>query len=171
MVNRAERRRQAREAKKNAPVLQRAEQAREKESEIRQIMADLRRDGYRNESLMRAHAEIQQNAAAKARESIVNALGKNGISVDDLQREYDRGREDGFRQATLNAVHCSYAGMCIALHDVYGFGTKRCYRVLKACHEKVAYVLGYPELADEVLEKTGISIDFGDPLERVQMKG
>lgn len=170
MANRAERRRQAREAKKNAPVLQRAEQAREKESEIRQIMADLRRDGYRNESLMRANAELHQEVLAKTRENIVSALGKNGIGVEDLQREYDRGREDGFRQAGLNAIQCCYAGMCIALHDVFGFGKKRCYRVLKACDEKVAYVLGYPELADEVLEKTGISIDFGDPLERVQMK-
>lgn len=168
MSNRAQRRRQAREEQKNAQRNRREEQAREKESEIRQMMAEFRRSGYRDEKLMRANAELKQQMVARTRETIIGALGSGGITVDDLQREYDRGREDGFRQAGLNAIHCCYAGMVLALHDTYGFGKKRCYRVLKACDQKVAYVLGYPELADEVMEKVGISIDFADPLERIQ---
>lgn len=103
-----------------------------------------------------------------ARQLIVHALEKNGLTLDDLSREYERGREEGFRQASMPIIQCCYAGICIALHDEFGFGTERCYRALKAVDKQILWTLHHSEQAEELLKKTGLVIDFDDPFERIQ---
>ena len=103
-----------------------------------------------------------------ARQLIVHALEKNGLTLDDLSREYERGREEGFRQASMPIIQCCYAGICIALHDEFGFGAERCYRALKAVDKQILWTLHHSEQAEELLKKTGLVIDFDDPFERIQ---
>ena len=174
MANRAQRRREARLAKAamNLPKLQRdIENTRAEEKQIQQMMDQMRaampQGGLAG---MRADAEAQFRRKMQAREMVTNALEKNGITLQDLEKEYERGREEGFRQAGMSIIQCCYAGICIALHDTFGFGEERCYRALKACDEKILWALNHAEMAEELLEKTGLTIDWDDPFERVQRK-
>ena len=118
----------------------------------------MREQTNRNRSLVAGYTKSERMAG----------LVQNGITPEDLQKEYDDGYAAGFRDAGVNILQCCYAGICIALHDTHGFGAERCYRVLKACDEKVIYALNHAEMAEELLKKTGITLRFDDPLERVQ---
>lgn len=62
-----------------------------------------------------------------------------------------------------------YAAMCLALHELYGFGSKRCMQMLNAVDEKVVYALTTQELIDQVFSDLEIEINFNEemPGERV----
>lgn len=96
------------------------------------------------------------------------ALYKNGFTEKDIQDAFEEGRQLGFEQAGWNVIRTCYAGMCLALHDVFGFGEERCFRAISATDEKVKWALHHQELVDEVLKKTGLSIEFDDVFDRVQ---
>jgi len=100
----------------------------------------------------------------------VEELLKNGITMEDLRNEYLRGHEDGMKETGVNVVKACYAGICIALHDEFGFGPERCFRALKAVDEKTVWALNNYELTDEVLDKTGITLDFDEAFERIGQK-
>ena len=97
-------------------------------------------------------------------------LIQNGITTEDISNAYRRGQEDGFKQAGAVITKCCYAGICVALHDVFGFGEERCFRAIKAVDEKVLYSLNHSELVDEVLEKVGLRLELDEPVERVQRR-
>ena len=107
--------------------------------------------------------------ASYNREQRIAGLVQNGITPEDLKNEYARGVEDGEKEAGLTIVKACYAGICIALHDEFGFGSKRCYKAIRAVDEKVQYALTHYELVDEVLKKTGLILELDEPFERVQM--
>ena len=100
----------------------------------------------------------------------IAGLIQNGITADDLQKEYERGRADGFKDASWPIIKSCYAGICVALHDKFGFGQQRCLRALKAVDENILYALNHQELVDEMLEKTGIRLNLDEPFDRVAMK-
>jgi len=172
MPNRAQRRREARAAKaaaKQERPGRKPESGKAGDEQIRRLMADLEKNGpAAGLPGIRAEAEAELRNRAQTRDLIMGALEKNGITVDDLEKEFERGRTEGFRQAGMEIVQSCYAGICIALHDEFGFGERRCYRALKACDEKIIWVLHHSELAAELLEKTGLTLDWEDPVERVQ---
>lgn len=95
-------------------------------------------------------------------------LVQNGITPKDLEDEFHRGREIGFKEASLPILKSCYAGICIALHDEFGFGESRCFRAIKAVDEKIVWALNHQELVEEVLQKTGLSLQLDEPFERVQ---
>ena len=106
--------------------------------------------------------------ASYSKQQRIAGLIQNGITTKDLEEAYERGRQEGFKQAAVPIVKSCYAGICVALHDVFGFGTERCYRAVNAVDEKIIWALNHQELVDEVLQKTGIDIDFGAPFDRVE---
>ena len=68
------------------------------------------------------------------------------------------------------AIKMIFAGMCLAMKEEFGFGTQRIYRMLTATQKYLqpgAYFTT-AELIDEVLEKTGIRLDFDDPFDMVE---
>lgn len=101
-------------------------------------------------------------------DQVIKILERGGITSQDLDDAWARGREEGFRQAGENIVKCCYAGIILALHDEFGFGEHRCFRALKAVDERTIYALNHYEMVDEVLQKTGLKLELDDPLERVQ---
>ena len=91
-----------------------------------------------------------------ATQSIMRARG-------GYEREYERGAE-------RHAIKMIFAGMCLAMKEEFGFGTQRIYRMLTATQKYLqpgAYFTT-AELIDEVLEKTGIRLDFDDPFDMVE---
>ena len=84
----------------------------------------------------------------------------------DYEREYERGAKDAER----HAIKMIFAGMCLAMKEEFGFGAQRIHRMLTATQKYLqpgAYFTT-AELIDEVLEKTGIRLDFDDPFDMVE---
>ena len=110
----------------------------------------------------------QQLLANYSKQQRMAGLVQNGITPKDLQDEFQRGRETGFKEAAEPIIKSCYAGICIALHDEFGFGENRCYRAIKAVDEKIVWALNHQELVEETLEKTGLTLQLVEPFERVQ---
>lgn len=94
-----------------------------------------------------------------ATQSIMRARG-------GYEREYERGAKDAER----HAIKMIFAGMCLAMKEEFRFGAQRIYRMLTATQKYLqpgAYFTT-AELIDEVLEKTGIRLDFDDPFDMVE---
>ena len=110
----------------------------------------------------------QQLLANYSKQQRMAGLIQNGITPNDLEKEFQRGREIGFKEAAEPIIKSCYAGICIALHDEFGFGENRCYRAIKAVDEKIVWALNHQELVEETLEKTGLTLQLDEPFERVQ---
>lgn len=98
-------------------------------------------------------------------------LIRNGITPEDVRKEYERGEMAGFREATLNMTKSCYAAVILVLKDEFGFDDEQCYQALIALDRRMLYSIEHFEMADEVLEKTGLELQLDDPLERVIRKG
>lgn len=88
---------------------------------------------------------------------------KQGISPKDLQEAYEKGRDEGIKMASSYCLKDAYAAFLMAAHDVYGFGRKRCKRLLYAADQRVVNSLASDEAIDEVFRTVGVSINFYDP--------
>lgn len=120
-------------------------------------------------AMMRNQAnKSQQLVANYNKQQRIAGLLQNGITPEDLREEFERGRKTGFQEAALPIIKSCYAGICIALHDEFGFGENRCLRALKAVDQKVLWALDNQELVDEVFEKTGLTLQLDEPFDRVQ---
>lgn len=120
--------------------------------------AELRMSGY-----FKAKTKIEAMKQKK-----MDELQRNGITLADLQANYDKGYHDGFKKAAEPIVRGCYAGVCLALNDLYGFGHKRCADVLNALDQHITMTLSTVEAIDEVWERMGLKLDFNDPFTRVQ---
>ena len=121
------------------------------------------------------NAELRMSGYFKAKTKIeavkqkkMDELQRNGITLADLQANYDKGFHDGFKKAAEPIVRGCYAGVCLALNDLYGFGHKRCADVLNALDQHITMTLSSVEAIDEVWNRMGLKLDFKDPFERIQ---
>lgn len=102
-------------------------------------------------------------------EQRIDALVKNGITVDDLEENYKKGFKAGFKAASEPVVKTCYAAMCLAANELHGFGTKRCKDLLNLVDSKIMYSLTSMEIVDEVWQKLGLHLDFAEVVgERVE---
>lgn len=104
---------------------------------------------------------------------VTRALGREALE-DAEKSGYDSGFDDGYadgrRDGSFESLRCCYAAICIVLHDKYGFGKNRCFDVLKDLDEKVIWALNHRDLAQEVLDKTGLEIEFDEAFDRLHRK-
>lgn len=120
--------------------------------------AELRASGY-GQAIIRREA-VKQAAIAR--------LSQNGITPQDLEKEFDTGYAEGFRAAAQPVTRGAYAAVCLALKELHGFGTKRCAEVLRAMDKHMQYSLTSEELINEVWEKLGLELVWDDPFDRIQ---
>ena len=85
-------------------------------------------------------------------------LLKNGITDADLEKNYELGRMDGYKQGADSASVAIYAAIALAANKLYGFGGKRCKDLIYGVDQLVTYAITSKELADEVYERFGIEI-------------
>ena len=121
-----------------------------------------------NRSQRRAAAKASPNWLPDSQAERVRRLMKQGISPKDLENEYRKGFDAGFAAAGQPMVKTCYAAACLAAHEAYGFGRKRCLRLLRALDKHVLNTLTSVEAIEEVYKKTGLKIDFNDPFERIE---
>lgn len=93
-------------------------------------------------------------------EAVINAA---------IQQNYELGIQKGRGQA----IKMCFAGVCLALHDVCGFGGTRVKRVLQQMEHHILETLSSEEAMDKVFEEIGLRISFSNPfgyLEEVEAK-
>lgn len=92
----------------------------------------------------------------------MDALVKNGITIKDLEENYNKGYEAGFAVASGPVIKTCYAAVCLALNELHGFGMKRCKDVLNLVDEKILFSFTSMETIEEVWQKIGLQIDFNE---------
>ena len=83
------------------------------------------------------------------------------------EREYARGVQDGQRYA----IKYVYAAVILALHNTYGFGRHRLYKVLSEAERLMNPGSGYLtklEYIDEIFRRTGLKICWDDPFDPIE---
>lgn len=104
----------------------------------------------------------------KAKTKVVDNLSRNGITPADLEKEYDRGFNDGFKRAADPIVKGCFAAVCLALSDLHGFGRKRCMDVLNAMDGHLTMTLTSADAIESVYRRMGLVIEFREPFDRVR---
>lgn len=116
----------------------------------------------------KAEQQEKERIAKTARAKTMARLERNGITTDDLKKNYDIGFEEGYQLAMHNTITIAFAAVCLVLHELYGFGQHRLFRVLNEMYNKITLTIDSKEAVDEVFEKTGLTIDFREPFYPVQ---
>lgn len=101
------------------------------------------------------------------KEQRIEALIKNGITLEDLERNYTEGYNAGFSEACPGTFKTIYAAVCLALHEKHGFGKKRCAEVLREVDKYVMESLTSAEAIDAVYRRMGLELVFDDPIDRI----
>ena len=104
----------------------------------------------------------------KNKVTIMDKLQVNGITVKELKENYDRGFSDGFKAAGEPIVKGCFAAICLAMHDLHGYGKKRCCDILNAVDQHLLYTLTDDEAIEEVWQKIGLKLDFKEAFDRIQ---
>lgn len=101
-------------------------------------------------------------------EQKLEQLFQRGISLEDLKHEYEYGFDTGFSQAAPSTFKTCYAATVLALHELYGFGRRRCQKVLRLVDHYTMEYLTSMDAIEDVWKKIGLQLEFDEPLDRIQ---
>lgn len=122
------------------------------------------RAGRRAESRRLQHeAELEAKYLAKrnaAKVAAMKKLERNGITAEDLQREYERGRNESITEMSDFAMKMIYCGFALALKREFKFGPERVLRTLRAADQIILEELTTDDIIDRVSRELGISVRF-----------
>lgn len=93
------------------------------------------------------------------KDQVMDRLVKNGITDEDLKKNYERGYAAAQRDLTNFWQRQIYGGCILALHNLYGFGTKRAMDVLNETKRLLLDLDNCADLLQEVHNKVGIEIN------------
>ena len=93
---------------------------------------------------------------------------KNGITPEDLEEEYKKGFDAGFKAAIPATYETIYAATLVALHKLYGFGRVRGVRALREIDDTVVNYMTTQEAIDAALREVGVELDFREGIDRIQ---
>ena len=92
--------------------------------------------------------------------------------LEERKRLLAKAMADSEKEARNQAVeycfHSIYAAVLLAAQEVYGFGHKRAWRLLKRADEIVCTTLDSEEIIREVWERMGLEINFREGVERIR---
>jgi len=109
--------------------------------------------------------------AGASREQKLAQLYKNGITTQDLEREYKNGWDAGFQAGVTGSMRTLFAAVALALkRDKVRFGWRRIKRILNAADQITIEHLTSQEALDQVWEEVGLQLRFDDVFEKVQGK-
>lgn len=117
-----------------------------------------------NRQQRRAYKKSLPAYKKMSHDALMNAIAKNGLTVEDLKR----CKQEGWQQGVESAVIQCYAAFCLALNEQFGFGKERLLRALTAVDEKVVFAIDSAEMCEDVFQKFGIRMDFSQGMDRVQ---
>ena len=92
--------------------------------------------------------------------------------LEERKRLLAKAMADSEKEARNQAVeycfHSIYAAVLLAAQEVYGFGHKRAWRLLKRADEIVCTALSSEEIIREVWERMGLEINFREGIDRIR---
>lgn len=117
---------------------------------------------------MRRKAEREQKAEKQRQAAAILATK----DLEERKRLLAKAMADSEKEARNQAVeycfHSIYAAVLLAAQEVYGFGHKRAWRLLKRADEIVCTALSSEEVIREVWERMGLEINFREGVERIR---
>lgn len=117
---------------------------------------------------MRRKAEREQKAEQQRQAAAILATR----DLEERKRLLAKAMADSEKEARNQAVeycfHSIYAAVLLAAQEVYGFGHKRAWRLLKRVDEIVCTALSSEEVIREVWERMGLEINFREGVERIR---
>ncbi len=117
---------------------------------------------------MRRQAEREQRAEKQRQAAAILATR----DLEERKRLLAKAMADSEKEARNQAVeycfHSIYAAVLLAAQEVYGFGHKRAWRLLKRADEIICTVLDNEEIIREVWERMGLEINFREGVERIR---
>lgn len=117
---------------------------------------------------MRRKAEREQRAEKQRQAAEILATR----DLEERKRLLAKAMADSEKEARNQAVeycfHSIYAAVLLAAQEVYGFGHKRAWRLLKRADEIICTALDSEEIIREVWERMGLEINFREGVERIR---
>lgn len=117
---------------------------------------------------MRRQAEREQRAEKQRQAAAILATR----DLEERKRLLAKAMADSEKEARNQAVeycfHSIYAAVLLAAQEVYGFGHKRAWRLLKRVDEIVCTALSSEEIIREVWERMGLEINFREGIDRIR---
>ena len=117
---------------------------------------------------MRRKAEREQRAEKQRQAAAILATR----DLEERKRLLAKAMADSEKEARNQAVeycfHSIYAAVLLAAQEVYGFGHKRAWRLLKRVDEIVCTALDSEEVIREVWERMGLEINFREGIDRIR---
>ncbi|MBO7309519.1 MAG: hypothetical protein J6V38_07815 [Kiritimatiellae bacterium] len=122
------------------------------------------RAGRRAESRrLQQEAEAEAKYLARrdaAKRAAMEKIARNGITIDDLKREYERGRNESITEVSEYAMKMIYCGFALALKREFKFGAERVLRTLRAADQIILEELTTEDIIDRVSRELGITVRF-----------
>ena len=117
---------------------------------------------------MRRKAEREQKAEKQRQAAAILATK----DLEERKRLLAKAMADSEKEARNQAVeycfHSIYAAVLLAAQEVYGFGHKRAWRLLKRADEIICTALDSEEVIQEVWERMGLEINFREGIDRIR---
>lgn len=117
---------------------------------------------------LRRQAEREQRAEKQRQAAAILATR----DLEERKRLLAKAMADSEKEARNQAVeycfHSIYAAVLLAAQEVYGFGHKRAWRLLKRVDEIVCTALDSEEVIREVWERMGLEINFREGIDRIR---
>ena len=89
-------------------------------------------------------------------------INRNGITVEDMHNVETNAYNDGLRDGKEATIRTCFAAICLTLHEIHGFGKKRCSDVLNDVYERLTVALTSDDAIQEVYDTMGLQIRFTD---------
>lgn len=116
-------------------------------SASRQMRRQMARQGFKHAYANLSHEQKKE------------ALFKNGITTDDLERAQRQGFNDGYMASSDKIMRLVYAAVIMHLYEK-GLPRDEIVQSLIDIDQRVTYAFSVDEAIDQAYETTGISFDF-----------
>ncbi len=117
---------------------------------------------------LRRKAEREQRTEKQRQAAAILATR----DLEERKRLLAKAMADSEKEARNQAVeycfHSIYAAVLLAAQEVYGFGHKRAWRLLKRADEIICTALDSEEVIQEVWARMGLEINFREGVDRIR---
>lgn len=90
-------------------------------------------------------------------------MAKNGITPEDMNREFRRGWDDGWKAAHDSTAKLLVGSLCLALMEEHGFDKAKLTKLLEKMDELMLKSLTSDAALNAAFARMGLDIDPEDP--------
>lgn len=117
---------------------------------------------------LRRQAEREQRAEKQRQAAAILATRDLEERKRLLAKAMANSEKEARNQAVEYCFHSIYAAVLLAAQEVYGFGHKRAWRLMKRADEIICTILDSEEVIREVWERMGLEINFREGIDRIR---